>query len=182
MVALAHRRLPAATERLVEGVIESLPFTDASFDAVAVTGVLEHSEIERALRELARVLRPGGKAVFSYPNPNGLYDIWKTRGWYRFVRTAKRLARRPPLVARGRSRALQPHRFQELLRAAGLEPERVEYTGLAVMPAPLDAVFHRTTDRLARRFEGSGPGLRRRLADQVLYVARKTDTTETPAS
>ena len=32
----------------------------------------------RALTELARVLRAGGLAVVSYPNPNALYGIWKT--------------------------------------------------------------------------------------------------------
>ena len=63
--------------------IESLPFADGSFDAVLATGVLEYSELERALPELARVLRPGGLAVVSYPNPRNLYGLWKTRAWYR---------------------------------------------------------------------------------------------------
>ncbi|MCA9611122.1 MAG: class I SAM-dependent methyltransferase [Myxococcales bacterium] len=42
---------------------EDLPFPDASFDAVLVIGALQYMEIQSALREMARVLRPGGEAV-----------------------------------------------------------------------------------------------------------------------
>ncbi len=43
---------------------ERLPFPDASFDVVTNTGVLEHvDDPERALGEIARVLRPGGRAL-----------------------------------------------------------------------------------------------------------------------
>ena len=42
----------------------SLPFTDASFDAVVSTQVYEYLEdITGAISELARVLRPGGRAL-----------------------------------------------------------------------------------------------------------------------
>jgi SAM-dependent methyltransferase len=42
---------------------ESLPFTDASFDLVWSYGVLHHTpDTARALREIRRVLRPGGEA------------------------------------------------------------------------------------------------------------------------
>ena len=44
-----------------EGSIEALPFADDSFDVVWCAGVLMHTgDPERALAELARVLRPGG--------------------------------------------------------------------------------------------------------------------------
>jgi phosphatidylinositol alpha-1,6-mannosyltransferase len=36
------------------------PFADSAFDVVLVDGVLHHLDAERALREIARVLRPGG--------------------------------------------------------------------------------------------------------------------------
>ena len=46
---------------------ESLEFPDESFDFVFGNGLLHHVDIEAALREVYRVLRKKGKAVFSEP-------------------------------------------------------------------------------------------------------------------
>jgi malonyl-CoA O-methyltransferase len=46
------------------GLLTELPFEDASFDCAYATESLEHAvEIDRAIRELCRVLKPGGKLV-----------------------------------------------------------------------------------------------------------------------
>jgi SAM-dependent methyltransferase len=46
----------------------ALPFRDATFDVVAAFDVIEHCEPEsRAVAELARVLRPGGRLLASVP-------------------------------------------------------------------------------------------------------------------
>lgn len=51
----------AAAVTLVEGDVHALPFEDASFDAVCSGSAVEHFEHARlAMREMARVLRPGG--------------------------------------------------------------------------------------------------------------------------
>lgn len=48
---------------------DQLPYTDASFDLVTCTEVIEHLEHHRgALREIGRVLRPGGVCVLTTPN------------------------------------------------------------------------------------------------------------------
>ncbi len=48
---------------------EPLPYPDASFDLVTCTEVIEHLEHFRfALREIHRVLRPGGVCIVSTPN------------------------------------------------------------------------------------------------------------------
>jgi SAM-dependent methyltransferase len=58
-----------------------IPFPDESFDAVASIGVLEHvretgGSEEASLREIRRVLRPGGVFVcFHFPNRYSLIDV-----------------------------------------------------------------------------------------------------------
>lgn len=59
-VAMARRAVPAAT--VVQGSAEELPYPDASFDCVTCLGSIERFlDREKALREIARVLRPGGR-------------------------------------------------------------------------------------------------------------------------
>lgn len=50
------------------GSAEALPFADATFDVVAAFDVVEHCHDEQqALREMRRVLQPGGVLVMSVP-------------------------------------------------------------------------------------------------------------------
>jgi SAM-dependent methyltransferase len=68
MVAVARQRLASADVR--EGDLESLPFNDASFDAVAaVNSVFYAADMGGAMRELARVARPGGRVVITAWGP-----------------------------------------------------------------------------------------------------------------
>jgi demethylmenaquinone methyltransferase/2-methoxy-6-polyprenyl-1,4-benzoquinol methylase len=64
----------------------NLPFPEASFDAVTVAfGVRNLSDMDRGLREMLRVLKPGGKLVvleFSRPTApvlSGLYRFYLGR-------------------------------------------------------------------------------------------------------
>ncbi len=60
MLAEARRRLPSEVE-LVLGDADHLPFPDCAFDALAFTYLLRYVDDPGAtLRELARVVRPGG--------------------------------------------------------------------------------------------------------------------------
>ena len=64
MVEIAGRRYPAAS--FVEASVAELPFADGSFDAAVGNIVIQHvGEPERAAREIARVLVPGGRVALS---------------------------------------------------------------------------------------------------------------------
>ncbi len=63
------------SERIVlkEGIGEELPFEDNSFDAVTIAfGIRNCTDREQALREMCRVLRPGGRlGVLELNEPKG---------------------------------------------------------------------------------------------------------------
>lgn len=64
MVALAASRAAGTPAAFVEGNAYQLPFPDDSFDAVRCERVFQHLDRpERATAEIARVLRPGGRAI-----------------------------------------------------------------------------------------------------------------------
>ena len=76
IIAKARRNvghLPDVT--LVNGSIYALPFRDGYFDKVILSEVLEHLDDDLAgLREVARVIKPGGVVAITVPNEN--YPFW----------------------------------------------------------------------------------------------------------
>jgi SAM-dependent methyltransferase len=71
---------------LAAGDVQALPFRKASFDVVISSEVIEHTlDPAQAVRELARVLKPGGILALTCPN----------RLWQPVVRVASRLRLRP---------------------------------------------------------------------------------------
>lgn len=52
---------------------EELPFKDSCFDVVTAMGVLHHTpHIEKAIREIHRILRPGGKIILMLYHKNSV--------------------------------------------------------------------------------------------------------------
>ena len=82
-----RRREGAEWPRLVRGDYRELPFPDHSFDAVlnlfTSLGYLERDEDVGVLRELRRVLRPGGALVVETMHRDGLARTTPNRVWSR---------------------------------------------------------------------------------------------------
>jgi demethylmenaquinone methyltransferase / 2-methoxy-6-polyprenyl-1,4-benzoquinol methylase len=82
MLERARRKAPL---EWVQGDMLALPFADASFDAATVGfGVRNVADLERALRELRRVLRPGGRvAILEITQARGVlrpfFSLWFDR-------------------------------------------------------------------------------------------------------
>jgi demethylmenaquinone methyltransferase / 2-methoxy-6-polyprenyl-1,4-benzoquinol methylase len=80
MLERARRKSPEI--EWVQADVMALPFEDASFDSVTVGfGVRNVADLEDGLRELRRVLRPGGKlGVLEITRPGGLlrpfFRLW----------------------------------------------------------------------------------------------------------
>jgi len=67
---------PAGNDADVIGSVSALPFDDASFDTVISTQVIEHvPEPHVMLREIARVLRPGGVVLVTAPFAWPLHEV-----------------------------------------------------------------------------------------------------------
>jgi SAM-dependent methyltransferase len=96
----AHASVPDA--RLVRADACRLPLAEASVDAAVSANLLEHvGDDGRALGEIARVLRPGARAVLVVPTGPGLYDYYD-----RFLGHQRRYAR-GELAARARTAGLE---------------------------------------------------------------------------
>ena len=69
LLARARERVGALPNvTLACGNAEEMPYAASSFDAVYGSSILHHLDLERALGEVHRVLRPGGSIVFAEPN------------------------------------------------------------------------------------------------------------------
>jgi SAM-dependent methyltransferase len=143
MIAQATARAAAARNRMafLRGRAENLPFRDRSFDIVTAVTVLSFvEERARAVQEMARVLKPGGRVVIG---DLGSWSTWaasrRVRAWMgdRFWRDA---------------RFTTSHELRALVSAAGLRVDGVR--GAIYFPrcaaaaramAPLDPVLGNLT-------------------------------------
>ncbi len=82
-LAMLRRAAVGGAGHLVAGIVPGLPFHECSFDGVAASLVLSHVEqYVPALRDMVRVLRPGGRlgvsaGAQSGNRPNAAYRTWE---------------------------------------------------------------------------------------------------------
>jgi len=94
--------------RATMGAAESMPYGDDSFDAVLVSDAFHHvRDQDRAVREMVRVVRPGGGVLMLELDP---------RGWMRALVLAERLVGEPATF-------FEPEHLCTFLAARGLRGE-----------------------------------------------------------
>jgi SAM-dependent methyltransferase len=101
---------PGASARVVRGDATAMPFADGGFDRVIAAEVLEHIPgDQRALREIARVLRPGGVVAVTVPAWLPERICWTLSDDYHNVPGGHvRIYTRPELEAKLRAAGLVP--------------------------------------------------------------------------
>jgi len=110
-----------------QGAAEQLPWEDGSFDLVTGLDVVEHLDDDLAgLKEMRRVLRPGGYAFLFVPAFMFLWGVQDDISHHRRRYTLKGM--------------------QEAARAAGFEIERATYANITFfLPVLLGRVLMRLT-------------------------------------
>jgi SAM-dependent methyltransferase len=142
VVAEARRVLAPHRPALAMADLRSLPFADDAFDLAYSMGTIEHfSEYAAAVREIHRVLKPGGRAIIGVPNKLDpflrplMVDLLNRVGGYAY----------------GREKSFTRRALRRLARDAGFQV--VAESGILFMPGwlrMLDLWCHTRGSPLAR--------------------------------
>jgi SAM-dependent methyltransferase/uncharacterized protein YbaR (Trm112 family) len=171
----AARRVAAQLGREAEYVVADarrLPFPDASFDVVFSYSVLQHfgkADAVRALGEIARVLRPGGKALVQMANAFGPRNLYRQIARRRFRESRGLFGVRywtPAELTEVFSQAIGPVR----LSVDGFFALNAQASDLHLLPRRFRPVVR--TSELLRRASERLPALRS-VADSLYVEATK---------
>jgi SAM-dependent methyltransferase len=147
MVAVARRRAEALRLDGVTFAVEdaaALTLADRSVDAVLCRfGIMLVPAMDRAAGEIARVLRPGGRAVLAVWASSRL-NPWMTASGRAAMELG--LTGPPAHEAPGPFRLADPARLRAVVAGAGLEIEHVEEVPVAWAASSLDEWWETATD------------------------------------
>jgi ubiquinone/menaquinone biosynthesis C-methylase UbiE len=134
-LAWARRALPDATSLgLTQANAKTLPFADEQFDRVISVEMLEHvfrPDRDHVFREIARVLKPGGKVALSTPNTVSPIEVAK-HALLRWPALRRRLPSACFPEATDDAASYHPYRYHHPLPRREIA-ERLEGAGLSVL-------------------------------------------------
>jgi SAM-dependent methyltransferase len=157
--------------RVMQGSLTDVPLPSASFDLVYSMKVLAHvPPIERAVAELARLLRPGGHVLLEFYNPLSLRYL------------AKRLGGPGTIASDGTTEGDVYTRYDTAARARAYLPPELELVGVrgVRVVTPTSRVFAlRPLGRLFSWVERASCDLPllRNLGGFLILIARKRGAT-----
>lgn len=143
--ALPNTPLSKVIDRVVSQEPTHLPFSDSTFDAVLSCGVLEHVDEcsqpgneRRSLREIARILKPGGKLL--------IYQLPQRDAWQEAIIRRFKLGYSHP-------RRYTTTEIKNMLHEAGLSVRRLQRANLIPknltgMPAAMRRIYSRASRQL----------------------------------
>ena len=143
--ARAHARAGGLRIEYDVGFGESLPYDNASFDAVICVDVLEHvADLHKVVAEVARTLRPGRMFLFDTINRNPLARLAT-------ITIAEDVLRLLPRGTHDPSMFIKPAELRAALQGAGLVPGAITGLGprginrrfdLTFGPLPLTTILY----------------------------------------
>ena len=135
--------------------VEQIPFPDGSFDVAICCGVIEYlPEDGGLLREVRRVLRPGGRFLLNVTNKYGysvsLYPIFQSMkripGMIKIATAVRELStgRRSEMMNLPfQARRHSPAQIRRALVANGFRFEKDRFSEFTLLPGPFNVLFSR---------------------------------------
>jgi ubiquinone/menaquinone biosynthesis C-methylase UbiE len=140
--------------RFTVGRVEQLGLPSEQVDVVLALGVIEYvhpTDLDRAMAELARVLKPGGTLVLSLLNRSS--PIWFARSLRSRVRARLRGARRHAYLAEAPEATFSRREVERLVDRAGLHNEQTTAYAFAIVPARVYGRHPAWWSKLSARLE-----------------------------
>lgn len=158
-VGICREKYAGFPEMLFDvGDITTLPYSEESFSFIFSLGTLHHLlDVETTLREISRVIRPGGMFIAYEPNPAILprrlltpYDYLKSlpifglplsccyRTVYKKLKGATSVKRKSVYKrAPGHPGKLNPSQYSDMLKRVGFKVVKVASVGFPIIPVRL---------------------------------------------